>query len=119
MRRLEIWTLAQPREQPNPNVSPTDGLNDYHRVFNLSSATSLALPVVFFSDIVLNAGTLTLTLLGTDIQLDWTGHPGIRVQSNTTLNGGTWVDDLTTDGLSSVVYPLGNGNKLYRLRYSP
>lgn len=106
-------------EQPNPNVSPTDGPPDYNRVFNLSNATSSALPVVFFSDIVPNAGTLTLTLLGTDIQLDWTGHPGVRVQSNTALNGGAWVDDLATDGLSSVVYPLGNGNKLYRLRYSP
>jgi len=88
-----------------------------NRSFQIVSGTNQTLPVVYFSDLVPNAGALTITLTGTSIQLDWAGHPGVRVQSNPTLNGGTWVDDPATDGAASVVYPIENGGKYYRLRY--
>jgi len=91
--------------------------NGNNRSFSIISGSAQTIPVVYFDNVVPNAGTLTITLTATDAQLDWAGHPGVRVQSNTTLNGGTWVDDLSTDGQSSVVYPLGSGNKFYRLRY--
>lgn len=88
-----------------------------NRSMQIVSGTAQSLPTFYFDNVVPNAGALTITLTGANVQLDWAGHPGIRVQSNTTLNGGTWVDDLSTDGQSSVVYPLAGGSKYYRLRY--
>jgi hypothetical protein len=88
-----------------------------NRVLQLVSGTTQTLPLVYFDNVTPNAGTLTIAVIGSDIQLDWAGHPGVRIQSNTSVSGGTWVDDLATDGLSSVIYPLGTTPKYYRLRY--
>jgi hypothetical protein len=88
-----------------------------NRALQIVSGTSLILPVHFFDDVVPSAGTLAITLAGTTVILDWSGHPGVRVQSNTTVSGGIWVDDLSTDGLSTITYPIGSGPKYYRLKY--
>ena len=89
-----------------------------NRTMQIVSGTAQALPTVYFDNVVPNAGTITLTPLGTDLELDWFGHPGIRVQISTSVSGG-WVDDLNTDGQSSAVYPIEAGPKYYRLRYQP
>jgi hypothetical protein len=103
------------------SISTNTGWETFNnnRTCQIVSGTAQTLPVVYFDNVVPNAGRLSITPFGSDMQLDWFGHPGIRVQSNTNLSGGTWVDDLSTDGQSTATYPVVIGPKFYRLRYQP
>lgn len=60
-------------------------------------------------------GSLSISAAGGNVILSWNGRPGVHLQSNTNLTGGTWVDDLSTDGASTKLVPVSSGNRYFRL----
>jgi hypothetical protein len=59
-----------------------------------------------------NLGTITSTLQGNTLTLQWTDAPGVKLQKTSSLTQPTWVDVL---GAGTATETIGPGNAFYRL----
>ena len=62
-----------------------------------------------------NLGEITISVSGGNATLNWTGGPGIRVRTTSTLSPVNWQDVPGTEGQSSAVLPLGPDETYYQL----
>ena len=90
--------------------------NDHVRY--IRAVGTYVMPIDTFGVITVEAdpGTITITKSSpSQVTLSWNGRPGVRLQSTSSLTGGTWTDVAGSAGASSSVQPIGAGNLFFRL----
>lgn len=90
--------------------------NDHVRY--IRAVGTYIMPIDTFGVVIVEAdpGTITITKSSpSQVTLSWNGRPGVRLQSTSSLTGGTWTDVPGSAGASSSVQPIGAGNLFFRL----
>jgi hypothetical protein len=85
-----------------------------NRAYTITSTNQQVLPLAFW-DNAASLGPLTISAAGGQALLSWTAGTNVRLQSNTNLADGVWLDIPGTEGLSSTNLTIGAGPMFFRL----